>query len=918
MRPLTISLQSRALLKNSFRRNASQGLPKKTCLFDFHKAHQAKMVEFGGWLMPVSYADQSVGESHLHTRNHCSIFDVSHMLQTRIFGEDRHGRRILFKFNFNFDQNCLFLFLRIAFIEKLTVADVQGLKEHRSVLTVFTNDNGGIKDDLIITKDDDHLFLVSNAACSDKDIAHMKLELENFKKDGRDVTVEHLNNRALIAVQGLMDGPEMIKVVQAGVKYDMRCLIFMSSVVTSVFDIPNCRLSRCGYTGEDGVEISIDSDRAVELCEKILNSTHAPVKLAGLGARDSLRLEAAMCLYGTDMDETTTPVEAGLSWLIARRRREMADFPGADIIMKQLKSKEKNISKKRVGMISTSGRPPRGNYDILIPNGDVVIGKVTSGCPSPVLKENVAMGYVKSEYTKVGTHGEDAVCSTSILRPLIQRSVCLDLSSVCPFLCKLHYTGSGVRFLAENWHIKNNASERDELIHADGSDMKNNELFTLLEDYKEKLRDAETKPSSVQLQERIINLLRNFQDHANEETISICSELLDFYHKGQMWRDFCFEFLPSLIECYLLSRCSGSSNVSLAVGTLLITIYNCELQNADGSLKKEVIRLAPATQSSVFNRDPSNVMTLEGMTEKNVFSLNTEGIHHCQIGPHLAYSSINASNRFLLLTNLLKTYNSLMDKFSLMSIESYCAMCYSICRSGFQFETLDVLKSFVGPGLRRQEQHLHHFMEERPNAPRILLSSYFLVEAINGLQHAMFGNACVSALLAIESIHLRAKYELYTDVLLVTNAILNSLETYKNAGMTLDNLIGIYTACSPAVQVHIQRSPGLITKASFKLRKFSSKLMPHALSNSSSPSGSPRSPRKHEHETTACLVEEEDDGQLPTTSISSLKNIDSLAESPNKSFIGDEADEDSNTLTILLTANGDDKRHQSVEEELGR
>ncbi|KRX60025.1 Aminomethyltransferase, mitochondrial [Trichinella sp. T9] len=867
MRPLTISLQSRVLLKNSFRRNASQGLPKKTCLFDFHKVHQAKMVEFGGWLMPVSYADQSVGESHLHTRNHCSIFDVSHI---------------------------------IAFIEKLTVADVQGLKEHRSVLTVFTNDNGGIKDDLIITKDDDHLFLVSNAACSDKDIAHMKLELENFKKDGRDVTVEHLNNRALIAVQGLMDGPEMIKVVQAGVKYDMRCLIFMSSVVTSVFDIPNCRLSRCGYTGEDGVEISIDSDRAVELCEKILNSTHAPVKLAGLGARDSLRLEAAMCLYGTDMDETTTPVEAGLSWLIARRRREMADFPGADIIMKQLKSKEKNISKKRVGMISTSGRPPRGNYDILIPNGDVVIGKVTSGCPSPVLKENVAMGYVKSEYTKVGTQlkkktihrcfsGEDAVCSTSILRPLIQRSVCLDLSSVCPFLCKLHYTGSGVRFLAENWHIKN-----------------------------EKLRDAETKPSSVQLQERIINLLRNFQDHANEETISICSELLDFYHKGQMWRDFCFEFLPSLIECYLLSRCSGSSNVSLAVGTLLITIYNCELQNADGSLKKEVIRLAPATQSSVFNRDPSNVMTLEGMTEKNVFSLNTEGIHHCQIGPHLAYSSINASNRFLLLTNLLKTYNSLMDKFSLMSIESYCAMCYSICRSGFQFETLDVLKSFVGPGLRRQEQHLHHFMEERPNAPRILLSSYFLVEAINGLQHAMFGNACVSALLAIESIHLRAKYELYTDVLLVTNAILNSLETYKNAGMTLDNLIGIYTACSPAVQVHIQRSPGLITKASFKLRKFSSKLMPHALSNSSSPSGSPRSPRKHEHETTACLVEEEDDGQLPTTSISSLKNIDSLAESPNKSFIGDEADEDSNTLTILLTANGDDKRHQSVEEELGR
>ncbi|KRZ17775.1 Aminomethyltransferase, mitochondrial [Trichinella zimbabwensis] len=858
MRPLTISLQSRALLKNSFQRNASQGLPKKTCLFDFHQAHRAKIVEFGGWLMPVCYADQSVGESHLHTRNHCSIFDVSHI---------------------------------IAFIEKLTVADVQGLKEHRSVLTLFTNDNGGIKDDLIITKDEDHLFLVSNAACSDKDIAHMKLELEHFKKDGRDVTVEHLDNRALIAVQGLVDGPEMIKVVQAGVKYDMRCLFFMSSVVTSVFDIPNCRLSRCGYTGEDGVEISIDSDRAVELCEKILNSTQAPVKLAGLGARDSLRLEAAMCLYGTDMDETTTPIEASLSWLIARRRREMADFPGADIIMKQLKSKEKNISKKRVGMISTSGRPPRGfeiwhsfaslsigNYDILIPNGDVVIGKVTSGCPSPVLKENVAMGYVNSEYTKVGTQLK-VDCSGNRRKQFTDVSV-----TKMPFVAHRFY----------------NASERDKLIHADGSDMKNNELFTLLEDYKEKLRDAETKPSSVQLQERIINLLRNFQDHANEATISICSELLDFYHKGQMWRDFCFEFLPSLIECYLLSRGSGSSN---------------ELQNADGSLKKEVIRLPPATQPSVFSRDPSNLMTFERLTEKNVFSLNTECVHHCQIGPHLAYSSINASNRFLLLTNLLKTYNSLMDKFSLMSIESYCAMCYSICRSGFQFETLDVLKSFVGPGLRRQEQHLHHLMEERPNAPRILLSSYFLVEAINGLQHAMFGNACVSALLAIESIHLRAKYELYTDVLLVTNAILNTLETYKNAGMTLDNLIGIYAAYSPAVQVHIQRSPGLITKASFKLRKFSSKLMPHALSNSSSPSGSPRSSRKHEHET-ACLAEEEDDdGQLPTTSVSSQKNIDSLEESLNKS-IGDEADEGSYTSTTLVTANGNDKQQQSVEADL--
>ncbi|KFD50937.1 hypothetical protein M514_08250 [Trichuris suis] len=345
---------------------------KKTPLYDFHVAHGAKMVDFCGWYMPVVYSDQSIGESHLHTRQHVSIFDVSHMLQTRIRGADR-----------------------TAFVESLTVADIDGLQEGMAALTVFTNDAGGIKDDLIVTKDEDHLFVVSNAGCIEKDKEHLKHACAEWTKRGRDVIVEHPPNRALLAVQG----PEAVKIVQKGVKYDLRCLFFMSSVVTKVFGIPNCRISRCGYTGEDGVEISVDSSNAVSLCEQLLNSAEASVKMAGLGARDSLRLEAGLCLYGNDMDESTTPVEAGLAWLIAKTRRQRGDFPGADVILNQLKG---NVSKRRVGLVSKKGRPPRAGYSIVDSSGQTV-GKITSGCPSPVLKFNISFGYVPSQLATVGT-----------------------------------------------------------------------------------------------------------------------------------------------------------------------------------------------------------------------------------------------------------------------------------------------------------------------------------------------------------------------------------------------------------------------------------------------------------------------------------------------------------------------------------
>ncbi|CAL1605893.1 unnamed protein product [Knipowitschia caucasica] len=368
------SRAARLVLRGSLQRqpwreasSAAEVALKKTPLFEFHRASGGKMVEFAGWSMPVQYTDSHIN-SHMHTRQHCSIFDVSHMLQTKVHGKDR-----------------------VKFMESLVVADVEELKDNQGTLSLFTNDKGGIMDDLIVTKtDQSYLYVVSNAGCSDKDSAHMKAKLAEFKAAGFDVDLEFLED-ALIAVQG----PSMKRVLQEGLKEDLQKLPFMFSALTAAFGVP-CRITRCGYTGEDGVEISVPSSRVVELTEKLLSNPE--VKLAGLGARDSLRLEAGLCLYGNDIDETTTPVEATLVWTIGKRRRQTKDFPGADIIVPQIKNK---TAKKRVGLVS-SGPPVRPHTPILSTDGKV-IGEVTSGCPSPCLKKNVAMGYVDSAFSKNGT-----------------------------------------------------------------------------------------------------------------------------------------------------------------------------------------------------------------------------------------------------------------------------------------------------------------------------------------------------------------------------------------------------------------------------------------------------------------------------------------------------------------------------------
>ncbi len=346
---------------------------KPTPLFDLHVANGGKMVDFAGFALPVEYAGETIVASHRHTRRFASLFDVSHMLQTRILGKDR-----------------------FRFLESLTVADLQGARDGDAVLTLFTNDDGGIEDDLIATRSDsdESVFVVSNAARRDEDLRLMRSGI----RDEDDVRIEVLE-RALLALQG----PESARVLQRLLDFDLTGLKFMKSRVgVNIAGIEDCRVTRCGYTGEDGFEISIEAEKASILATTLLENKE--VALAGLGARDSLRLEAGLCLYGDDINSETTPVEAGLAWTIAKRRRQSADFPGAKVIMRQMRDKS-TVLKKRVGLVMTSKGPSaRKGVNVLDEESGRLIGRVTSGCPAPSLDNvNVAIAYVEAARSKVGT-----------------------------------------------------------------------------------------------------------------------------------------------------------------------------------------------------------------------------------------------------------------------------------------------------------------------------------------------------------------------------------------------------------------------------------------------------------------------------------------------------------------------------------
>ncbi|KAF8071403.1 hypothetical protein N665_1128s0003 [Sinapis alba] len=343
---------------------------KKTALYDFHVAHGGKMVPFAGWSMPIQYKD-SIIDSTVNCRVNGSLFDVAHMCGLSLKGKD-----------------C------VPFLETLVVADVAGLAPGTGSLTVFTNEKGGAIDDSVITKvTDEHIYLVVNAGCRDKDLAHIEEHMKAFKSKGGDVSWHIHDERSLLALQGPLAAP----VLQHLTKEDLSKLSFGQFQILDI-NGSTCFLTRTGYTGEDGFEISVPSEHAVDLAKAILEKSEGKVRLTGLGARDSLRLEAGLCLYGNDMEQHITPVEAGLTWAIGKRRRAEGGFLGADVILKQLQD---GPTIRRVGFFS-SGPPARSHSEVHDENGNK-IGEITSGGFSPNLKKNVAMGYVKSGQHKTGT-----------------------------------------------------------------------------------------------------------------------------------------------------------------------------------------------------------------------------------------------------------------------------------------------------------------------------------------------------------------------------------------------------------------------------------------------------------------------------------------------------------------------------------
>jgi aminomethyltransferase len=337
----------------------------RTPLYDLHIELGARMVPFAGYEMPVQYPSGIIKE-HQHTRNQAGLFDVSHMGQVRLSGPDA-----------------------AAALETLVPVDIVDLPVGNQRYALFTNEQGGILDDLMVANSGDSLFVVVNAACKQQDIAHMRAHLS-----GR-CQVDELADRALLALQGPAAAAVMARLAPETAK-----MVFMEHGQTTLVGAP-CLISRSGYTGEDGFEISVPADKALELARWLLAQPEvAPI---GLGARDSLRLEAGLCLYGHDIDTTTTPVEASLLWALSKpRRRDGArpgGYPGAPVIFEQI---DKGVARKRVGLMPKGKMPVRDGAE-LVDDGGQAVGRVTSGGYGPTLGGPVAMGYVETAFSKTGT-----------------------------------------------------------------------------------------------------------------------------------------------------------------------------------------------------------------------------------------------------------------------------------------------------------------------------------------------------------------------------------------------------------------------------------------------------------------------------------------------------------------------------------
>ena len=355
----------------------------RTPLYDLHRELGGKMVAFAGYDMPVQYDGLGVMKEHLHTRAEAGLFDVSHMGQALLYSPTIDPATAL---------------------EKLVPGDIIGLGIGKQRYTLLLNDDGGIIDDLMVARLNEHtLFLVVNAACKDKDFTHIK------KKIGAVASLTPLPDRALLALQG----PKAEQVLST--RFEGILDMAFMDVLQTQWRGNDVYISRSGYTGEDGFEISLPSALAEAFARDLLQD--AEVKMIGLGARDSLRLEAGLCLYGHDIDDKSTPVDANLKWTIAKRRREEANFPGAKKITEQLAN---GAYIARVGIKPQGRAPVREGVELQDAAGKK-IGIVTSGGFGPTADGPVAMGYVATAFAKPGTEifafvrGTALPCTVTVL-----------------------------------------------------------------------------------------------------------------------------------------------------------------------------------------------------------------------------------------------------------------------------------------------------------------------------------------------------------------------------------------------------------------------------------------------------------------------------------------------------------------------
>ena len=348
---------------------------RRTPLYDFHLANGARMVPFAGWDMPVQYAD-GIKAEHLATRDSAGLFDVSHMAQIWIGGADAD-----------------------AALERLTPTDIGAIAEGRVRYPLFLDTNGGVLDDLMIARLDGGLQLVVNAGRADHDIAHLRANLHGANLNGAnlqganlhaDVTMQVRDDRALLALQG-PQSPQILH--RLGVDLDN---FFFMQIGHFRIDGIDCIVTRSGYTGEDGFEISMLAENAAQLAERLCADD--AVSLAGLGARDTLRLEAGLPLWGHELDEAINPVAAGLRFALSRRRREAGDFPGAAAIMTDWHDGPR---RRLVGLLPQGGRPVRDGAELAL-NG-AIIGIVTSGGFAPSLDAPAALGFVDTALATPGT-----------------------------------------------------------------------------------------------------------------------------------------------------------------------------------------------------------------------------------------------------------------------------------------------------------------------------------------------------------------------------------------------------------------------------------------------------------------------------------------------------------------------------------